>query len=525
MDPVLSIRPLPGDTSDAFKKDFDLLFTGQNLHLMFAHYSGEKGNKKTSLEEHPKENALFEELPLSDIAGSFEIPALLSEQKMNVITSAVTNVENMWGDNKKFSKLLDSTLNVLLRLHLAPTRTTNNKSYKKKQEVVDIGTETASIYREQKQNIIRKEYCNLHKREKKLQEANNTEKKESYEQAIVKNKARTNHFKNLKVKRPAPSENVVTSKIESNEEEKSGDSLTKDTSRIRLKSLKSVSKHLLFSSEERITEQLVKTELGGASEEEVAVVMLLTQTLQQYMSKKSERYVISHQLPFCILVNDILNATGYTKFTRKLFPKPTLASLQSLELNATSLYQMLTAKPDLLILADFDNKTINSIDYARTNKDATFCAIFGLDAVTKICKSYNLEFAQRITIHPGMKTVRLLGSKKDTNNEVPETSKDSSYSSRFMKHPSVIGESKKEVDVLRQEISSSDNQLLPLQEKLKELLKEQISVIKNTRYNNYKETCSCRSEMANLKQSIYYKQMAIRFHSKLSLYSCINQQG
>lgn len=168
MDPVLSIRPLPDDTSDAFKKDFDLLFTGQHLHLMFAHYSGEKGNKKTSLEEHPKENALFEELPLSDIAGSFEIPALLSEQKMNVITSAVTNVENMWGDNKKFSKLLDSTLNVLLRLHLAPTRTTNNKSYKKKQEVVDIGTETASIYREQKQNIIRKEYCNLHKREKKL---------------------------------------------------------------------------------------------------------------------------------------------------------------------------------------------------------------------------------------------------------------------------------------------------------------------------------------------------------------------
>ncbi|GAA5798065.1 hypothetical protein HPULCUR_003464 [Helicostylum pulchrum] len=440
MDPVLSIRPLPDDTSDAFKKDFDLLFTGQHLHLMFAHYSGEKGNKKTSLEEHPKENALFEELPLSDIAGSFEIPALLSEQKMNVITSAVTNVENMWGDNKKFSKLLDSTLNVLLRLHLAPTRTTNNKSYKKKQE-----------------------------------EANNTEKKESYEQAIVKNKARTNHFKNLKVKRPAPSENVVTSKIESNEEGKSGDSLTKDTSRIRLKSLKSVSKHLLFSSEERITEQLVKTELGGASEEEVAVVMLLTQTLQQYMSKKSERYVILHQLPFCILVNDILNATGYTKFTRKLFLKPTLASLQSLELNATSLYQMLTAKPDLLILADFDNKTIDSIDYARSNKDATFCAIFGLDAVTKICKSYNLEFAQRITIHPGMKTVRLLGSKKDTNNEVPETSKDSSYSSRFMKHPSVIGESKKEVDVLRQEISSSDNQLLPLQEKLKELLKEQIS--------------------------------------------------
>ncbi|KAG2231087.1 hypothetical protein INT48_003456 [Thamnidium elegans] len=81
--------------------------------------------------------------------------------------------------------------------------------------------------------------------------------------------------------------------------------------------------------------------------------------------------------------------------------------------------------------------------------------------VSKTSKSYKLEFARRITIQSGMETVHILGSKKSTKNKTPENG-----------NVSVFEESKKEVNVLRQEISSCDNQLLHLQEKLREFLKE-----------------------------------------------------
>ncbi|KAI9262606.1 hypothetical protein EDC94DRAFT_608601, partial [Helicostylum pulchrum] len=70
-----------------------------------------------------------------------------------------------------------------------------------------------------------------------------------------------------------------------------------------------VTKHILFSLEEPTTAEDIQKEIPDATEKEVTT------------------------LPFCLIANDILHITGYTKFTRSLFPTPRPTKLQALEIN------------------------------------------------------------------------------------------------------------------------------------------------------------------------------------------------
>ncbi|GAA5798767.1 hypothetical protein HPULCUR_004173 [Helicostylum pulchrum] len=115
-----------------------------------------------------------------------------------------------------------------------------------------------------------------------------------------------------------------------------------------------MTKHLLFSLEEPTAVGDIQKEIPDATEKEVTTVNLLIQTLKPYIPDKKNRFVIDYQLPFCLLANDILHITGYTKFTRSLFPTPRPTKLQALEINVPSLlYQMLTSEPNAFSIADF----------------------------------------------------------------------------------------------------------------------------------------------------------------------------
>ncbi|CEG78473.1 hypothetical protein RMATCC62417_13075 [Rhizopus microsporus] len=96
--------------------------------------------------------------------------------------------------------------------------------------------------------------------------------------------------------------------------------------------------------------------------------MLIVQTQQPYTPDKQNRFVVARQIPFCILANGILRVTGYAKFTRQLFPLPHLSFLNTVQVNAPSLYQKITSGPDALFILDFNQKAIDSVEYARSNK-------------------------------------------------------------------------------------------------------------------------------------------------------------
>jgi hypothetical protein len=175
-----------------------------------------------------------------------------------------------------------------------------------------------------------------------------------------------------------------------------------ETSRSRLRSLKSVTKHLLLFSSgndgETLTVENIQKEMLDATENETSVMLLIINKLKPYIPAKQNRSVISYQLPFCLLANDILQSTGDSKFTRLLFPKSCPSILHALEMNASALYQMVTSEPNPLSITDFDNSEIDSIDYTKSNKDAVFCAIFDMAQIKKTCESYKLAFAHIIRV-------------------------------------------------------------------------------------------------------------------------------
>lgn len=249
-------------------------------------------------------------------------------------------------------------------------------------------------------------------------------------------------------------------------------------------------------------------------------------------------------MPFCILANDILRATGYSKFTRLLFPRPNPLHLQALEINAPSLYQLLISKPNPLSIADFNDNKIDSIEYARSNKDAVFCSIFDMAQIKEACESYHLDFAQNIKILPGMKTCRILGSrKKKLSDGAVEEDKSVSYISRILNHPVVISESKKDPSDLRHEIENLQREVDKLKENLRTLLKSdlvtkltmeikkikleadsehidemitRIKAAKNKRHEAYLAVQKCRSSISIHNQELYFKRMAMRYKIQIA---------
>ena len=244
-----------------------------------------------------------------------------------------------------------------------------------------------------------------------------------------------------------------------------------DCSRSRLNSLKSVAKHLLFSTDTQVNDELVKKEITDITEKELNVLVKIISILKPYIPPKKDRYVIGYQLPLCLLANDVLQAVNHAKFTRLLFPKPSPTHLQALDISAPALYQMLTSEPNALSLADFNSNKIDSIEYARSNKDAVFCSIFDMSQINEDSKMYNLAFAQNIKVMPGLKTCKVLGSR--TIHEAAEDEEDVSntYLSRILNHPAVIQESKKNSSTLAQEIATLDGEVKILKNRLLDLYK------------------------------------------------------
>ena len=231
-----------------------------------------------------------------------------------------------------------------------------------------------------------------------------------------------------------------------------------DTSRSRLSCLQAVVKHLLSSSCTDITRDDIQRELPDTTEKEVQTQMLIAQTLQPYIPDKQNRFVVARQIPLCILANDILRTTGYAKFTRQLFPLPRLSYLNALQANAPSLYHMMTSGPDALLISDFNQKAIDSIEYARSNKHAVFSSIFDMSEITNTCDSYKLKFAYNIQILPGLKTARILGTTTKEHSDL-SLKKSLSYTLRIVQDPNIVEQHQKGLAILQAKIINSQQEL------------------------------------------------------------------
>ncbi|CEG74940.1 hypothetical protein RMATCC62417_10065 [Rhizopus microsporus] len=295
-----------------------------------------------------------------------------------------------------------------------------------------------------------------------------------------------------------------------------------------------------YKDDANITRDDIQRELPDATEKELQTLMLIAQTLQPYMPDKQNRFVVARQIPFCILANDILRATRYAKFTRQLFPLPHLSYFNALQVNAPSLYQMMTSGPDALLISNFNQKAIDSVEYARSNKDAVFCSIFDMNEVTNICNSYKLKFAHNLQILSGLKTARILGTTTKERSDL-SLKKSLSYTQRIAQDPNVVEQHQSGFAILQAEVINSQQELNKAQATLEKLQKSDqeavlgakikkpkdifkspltrderestwrdMKCLKEERYQHRIEIINCRGLISSLKQDLYRKRMAVR---------------
>ena len=314
-----------------------------------------------------------------------------------------------------------------------------------------------------------------------------------------------------------------------------------DATRSRLISLKAIIRNILLSNDLHtvISKETLKEHLHDISNEEADVVLLIINSLIPYIPSKEHSFTIMHQLPFVLLANEILELTGYKKFTRKICPTPVIRD-HALTVDGPALYYMLTRKgSNPLHLFDYDGYWIDSEEVARRHQDEVFGAIFDMKVIHDTCQDYNLTFHRNMVIVPGLVTVRVLGSKSTEATSEPKEV-NSNYIDA-LNNPEVIKESEKtevvlneEIVVLQNQITAASNQLkiglknnadvdyakqkkdVKIQWKKevtqanKNLLYQRLQQLKRAEFHAFNNVEQIRKEVKVSKKQQYFKRMAIR---------------
>lgn len=141
---------------------------------------------------------------------------------------------------------------------------------------------------------------------------------------------------------------------------------------------------LLFDS--KLTETLTENDIkerwrggGDLTQDQLAAALKIIKALWPYAPDKNNWRNSGYSLPFVILANIILQTAGYDAFTREFCPVISLASIQTLHLDAAGIYELFGSGKAAFDIKDADGDTITSSAEARTNAERMFAAFFNLD--------------------------------------------------------------------------------------------------------------------------------------------------
>ncbi|KAI8645614.1 hypothetical protein BD408DRAFT_411738 [Parasitella parasitica] len=151
----------------------------------------------------------------------------------------------------------------------------------------------------------------------------------------------------------------------------------------------------LQDQDERITTQ------------ESATIIKITSFIRPFIPSSETYHLLSCQLKFILMANQVLRSIGYEGQVAKFIPLVRPTTLHALLIDTTTLYALFCSSKlsKRMYLRDFQGNYVKHKD-ANAKKDAVFNSFFNIEKL----KAYGMEFLNIIHIIPGSKTVRLYGS-------------------------------------------------------------------------------------------------------------------
>ncbi|KAI9262799.1 hypothetical protein EDC94DRAFT_607444 [Helicostylum pulchrum] len=406
------------------------LFSSAHLSAIHSKYYGDDGIQAETLKKYPLYAAVFKLMP-TDETNHFKCDADTHAMKL-ALAGYMVNFSNMSKKSNRFYKLLNNLLQVLLKIHLAPTRERRYKDFiaQKKQEKIERHGTSQKLVKKSRSSLrrfLKKERAKQEYYQQKVSQDH--EQRSVWEEKVVTCKQRILDFEENTMKEIQVSEDEkameleVASEIEldyiediedqDDEQEQLKDS---DLSRRRLFTLQSIIRGLLLKSGKKsISVQDLKDTSNDLEDKEISVCMLIFNLIAPYIPDHKNRGSFAYQLPFLLMCNQIFLVTEYFKFVVKLCPIIKPGSLSSLQMDAAGLYSLFSSqkvKEKPLRVFDHNNQEITSKQAATEQKDAMFGSYFNLPKVFQRLARYRQDFQHYMIFLPGLQTVRLMGEIK-----------------------------------------------------------------------------------------------------------------
>ncbi|KAI9485890.1 MAG: hypothetical protein EXX96DRAFT_546921 [Benjaminiella poitrasii] len=439
--------------SNVFNEYFGSMLNSSHLQVIYSTYFGPRGIQETTLQKTPVHKAFVSHLPRQP-----ESQPTLDVYVMQIALSVfIVNFQNMWSNTKRFTKLFNRLLNVLLKIHLAPIRERVYKQFIKNKMEGNIQKEEKdgknqeffgsipfnriSIIRKStngKRRLFQAEKRRHDKYIKKVETDPGSRDKwnrraercqqrlNTYEQ-ILEAEKRNRLVKPIEDETTNADEEETEAQIEALAEDNTiaaeelmeidDECSSNDTDiiRRRLKSLVAVVRNLIFKHHgKQITERQIKSSCPDIKPNELHVCTLICNLIMPYVPQKKSWSLMPYQIPFVLMVNELLRITGYSKFSIKVSPLTMSGHLNALRMDAPAFFSLFCSAKDSrnLNVYDFEGNVIVSRQIATRNKDAIFSSFFNLAKIQGIAADHGLEFIYNMYLLPGLKTVRILGNLK-----------------------------------------------------------------------------------------------------------------
>ena len=149
-----------------------------------------------------------------------------------------------------------------------------------------------------------------------------------------------------------------------------------DTSRNRIQVLVAVVRDAIFKHHsETITENIIKELCADITAEELETCLLIYTLIMLYVPSKKNWYSMPHHLPFVLMANEILRASGYNKFAISVYPLTMPGKLNALAIDAPSLFSLFCSSKlkkgvTKLDIYAFGSRKIVSKEVATENNQA-----------------------------------------------------------------------------------------------------------------------------------------------------------
>ncbi|KAI8646353.1 hypothetical protein BD408DRAFT_428668 [Parasitella parasitica] len=319
------IVPKPLNSSslenDEFNAHYQSLFLESHLEQMHSTYYGQVGIEESILKKPPLHKAIVNVLGRDEANSQQNLSSHVVKMARQ---QCYTNLRIIWSENTIVNKLLRKLLNFLLLIHLSPDQDHATKAKKTERESAKLRKNHKGKQRVTNCSILMAEISVLNKTRNGSRKLFSDEKKlkAKYEEkgkheATDMCQMRIDSDEQVLYREQQKQGRRQESDTDDREDYEKGNNT--NVSRKRISQLVNIARSALFATQD-ITNAYLQDQDVHITTQESATIIKITSFIRPYIPSSETYHLLSCQLKFILMANQVLRSIGYEGQVAKLIP-------------------------------------------------------------------------------------------------------------------------------------------------------------------------------------------------------------